>query len=216
MKRDRSTNAASRGFTILELMLSIAVFVVLVTSAFSLLVATTELIAEISELDEESANQLRFVETCRFAFEEMTAESVVEFDYVERTDGRFDTYLSLVDTPAAFDFGANAQNQISRVVLAAETRPDGFKRSGVYYFTSDEWEEARKEGFADFQVPYVQLLPRLSQLDWEFYDPANLEWKDSLDVPFSPSMVRMTLKTENQEKALESVFWFLSKQGGGG
>lgn len=84
MKIDRSNIPGTRGFTILELMLSIAVFVVLVTSAFSLLVATTELIAEISELEAESANQLRFVETCRFAFEEMTAESGIEFDYVER------------------------------------------------------------------------------------------------------------------------------------
>lgn len=209
----QSSKPGSRGFTILELMLSIAVFVVLVTSAFSLLVATTELMAEMSELEAETANQLRFVEACRFAFEEMTAESGVEFDYVQRTDGRFDTYLSLIDTPAAFDFGANLQNQISRVVLATETRPDGFKRSGVYYFAADQWEEAKQEGFSDLQVPYVQLLPRLARLDWEFYDPKSREWKNSLDVPFSPTMVRMTLKTENQDKPVHSVFWFLGRQG---
>ena len=46
-------------FTLLEMMLSVAVFVLLVTSAFSLVGATTELMTEVSEVQAESAQSLR-------------------------------------------------------------------------------------------------------------------------------------------------------------
>lgn len=69
----RSRN--DHAFTLLEMMLSVAVFVILVTSAFSLVGATTELMTEVSEVQNEAAERMRFVETCRVGFESMTGNS---------------------------------------------------------------------------------------------------------------------------------------------
>jgi prepilin-type N-terminal cleavage/methylation domain-containing protein len=70
-------------FTLLEMMLSVAVFVILVTSAFSLVGATTELMSEVSEVQNEAAERMRFLETCRVAFESMTGKSALEFYYFD-------------------------------------------------------------------------------------------------------------------------------------
>src|SRR5688572_10298774 len=96
-----------QAFTLLEMMLSVAVFVLLITSAFSLVGATTELMTEVSEEQNAAAQRMRFVETCRVAFESMSGNSNLEFYYLDR-GGRFDTYLTLVNAPEAFDFGVNS------------------------------------------------------------------------------------------------------------
>jgi len=51
MKRPKPRRKA---FTLLEMMLSVAVFVLLVTSAFSLVGATSELMTEVSEAQNEA------------------------------------------------------------------------------------------------------------------------------------------------------------------
>ena len=72
-----SSPHARKAFTLLEMMLSVAVFVLLLTSAFSLVGATTELMYEVSEVQTQSAQRLRFVESCRAAFESLSSTSSV-------------------------------------------------------------------------------------------------------------------------------------------
>lgn len=197
-------------FTLLEMMLSVAVFVLLATSAFTLVGATTELMTEVSEVQNESAVRMRFVETCRAAFESTTANSTVEFFYVEKGSGRYDTYLSIVNAPEAFDFGMNLRDEIQRVVLAAEIQSSGFIRSGVYYMTAADFETARETNFGTIEAPYVELIPRMRQLSWRFYDERAREWRQTLDGNFETSLIELTLQTGGGSPPLRSVFWHLN------
>ncbi len=149
MPRSRHDHA----FTLLEMMLSVAVFVLLVTSAFTLVGATTELMTEVSEVQNEAAQRMRLVETCRVAFESMSGNSALEFYYFDRGGGRFDTYLTLVNAPEAFDFGVNCRDEIRRVVLAAEIQPTGFIRSGVYYMTISTSRRRRRTTSSATRLP---------------------------------------------------------------
>jgi len=197
------------GFTLLEMMLSVAVFILLITSAFSLVGATTELMTEVSETQRESTSRLRFVETCRAAFQSSRSTSTLEFDYVDRGGRRFDSYLSFVDTPGAFDVGQNLGDRVERVVLAAEIRPDGFVRAGVYYMTAEEFADAKENGFVGIESRYVELLPRMRQLSWRFYDRRTDEWRPTLDRDFPVSLVELTIRTERDSTPLRSAFHFL-------
>ncbi|MEM9017754.1 MAG: prepilin-type N-terminal cleavage/methylation domain-containing protein, partial [Verrucomicrobiota bacterium] len=55
------------GFTLLEMMLSVGVFILLITAAFSLVGATSELMTEVSEAQNQAAIRIRVVETVREA-----------------------------------------------------------------------------------------------------------------------------------------------------
>ncbi len=197
-----------KAFTLLEMMLSVAVFVLLVTSAFSLVGATTELMSEVSEVQTQSAQRLRFVEACRAAFESLSANSSVEFNYFDR-GGRFDTYLSLVNAPEAFDFGLNLRDEITRVVLAAEIQPGGFIRSGVYYMTDLDYEAAEKSDFQNIEAPFVVLIPRMRQLTWQFYDPQARKWQQTLDGGITTSLAEMTMQVDGSAPPLRTVFWHI-------
>lgn len=200
-----------RGFTLLEMMLSVAVFILLVTSAFSLVGATSELMAEISEVQNRSALRLRFVETCRVAFESMNQASSLEFHWADSGRGAANTYLSLVGAPAAFDFGVNLRDEIERVVIAAEIRPDGFIRSRVYYMTTADFEEARTSDFTEIRSPYLDLVPRMRQLSWFFYDARTGNWEPNLEGEFPTSLVKLVIQNEGDVTPLQSVFYFVNE-----
>ena len=116
------TPKASKGFTLLEMMLSIGVFLLLVASAFSIVGATTELMTEVSETQERSLLRQRFITACRNSFEAATSKSSLEFEYFDRGGSVQDTYLTLTKAPGAFDFGSNREDHITHVVLASEIR----------------------------------------------------------------------------------------------
>lgn len=203
-------NRKYRGFTLLEVTLAVAVFVLLITTALALVGATTELMAEVSEAQNKSALRLRFVETCRSAFESMTAKSSVEFYYKDRGGGKTDTYLCIVNTPEAFDFGMNRSDEIERVVLATEIRSSGAARVGVYYMTAADFELARESGFATLDSDYVELVPELNFLQWEFYDEDAQTWRTTLDGNFDTSLLKLRFRISGNSPPMESVFWYLN------
>jgi len=201
-----------RGFTILEMMLSIAVFLLLATSAFALVGATTELMTEISEAQNDSFVEQQFLGSVRTAFESMSARSSLEFAYVNRGNSSFDTYLSFVGAPRAFDFGVNLRDEIERVILAAETRPDGFFRTGVYYMSKENFDLAREKDFSDLaDVPYVELIPRMSQCTWQFFDNTIRKWRPNLDQGIHPSLIELVFQIEGRTSPLRTVFWRVPK-----
>ncbi len=197
-------------FTLLEMMLSVAVFVLLVTSAFSLVGATSELMTEVSEAQNEAARRMRFIEACRTGFESLSGQSTVEFYYHDRGGGRYDTYLTFVDAPEAFDFGVNSRDEIRRVVLAAEIQSSGFIRCGVYYMDDIHFEEARKTDFQENEAPYVELIPRMRRLSWRFYDPLNREWKETLDGNLRSNLAELTFQIDANSPEMRTVFWHLN------
>ncbi|MDF1824037.1 MAG: type II secretion system protein [Verrucomicrobiales bacterium] len=197
------------GFTLLEMMLAVAVFLILITSAFSLVGATTELMTEVSEAQKESALQLRFLESCRTAFEATNLNSSIEFHHFDRGGNTFDTYLSFVNTPAAFDFGMNSREEIERTVLAAEIRPDGFIRSRIYYLTRESFEAAERTDFSEIEGPHLELIPRQRQLSWLFYNENTQRWEPTLEGNFPNSMVKLILQVDGTTEPIETVFYYL-------
>ncbi|MEM6280205.1 MAG: prepilin-type N-terminal cleavage/methylation domain-containing protein [Verrucomicrobiota bacterium] len=198
------------GFTLLEVMLSIAIFLLLITSAFSIVGASTDLITEVAEVQSESAVSLRFVESCRAAFESTNRNSFLEFRHYPRGSEKEDTYLVFWDTPGAFDIGVQESLPIERTVLAAEFQPDGFLRTRVYYLTLTEYENAERIDFAEIEGTYIDLIPRLRQLEWQFFNETTQRWENNMDIPFRNSLVRLILRVEGASSPLETTFFHLA------
>ena len=201
---------ASKGFTLLEMMLSIGVFLLLVVSAFSIVGATTELMTEVSETQERSSLRQRFITACRNSFEAATSKSSLEFEYFDRGGSVQDTYLTLTKAPGAFDFGSNREDHITHVVLASEIRSDGLIRSGVYYLNDADYELAKTTGFKDLEASYIELVPRMRQMTWRFYDEQRSEWVPTLDGDFNAYLIELTIQTLEDSQPLRTVFFCLN------
>lgn len=201
---------ASKGFTLLEMMLSIGVFLLLVASAFSIVGATTELMTEVSETQERSSLRQRFITACRNSFEAATSESSLEFKYYDRGGNSQDTYLTLSKAPGAFDLGSNREDHITHVVLASEIRSDGLIRSGVYYLNDADYEVAKTTGFKDLEASYIELVPRMRQVTWRFYDEQRSEWVPTLDGDFNAYLIELTIQTLEDSQPLRTVFFCLN------
>ncbi|MEM9282601.1 MAG: type II secretion system protein [Verrucomicrobiota bacterium] len=210
LKHSSNHSLRHSGFTLLEMMLSIGVFLLLIASAFSLVGATTELMTEVSDLQADTAIRHRFIESCRTAFEASTAESSYDFLYFDRGSDRQDSYLTLTQVPGAFDFGANLEDQITQVVIATEVQPDGLLKAGVYYMTDADYEEAQTTQFQESQARYIELMPRLRVLRWRFYDAERREWMPTLDGNLKTSLIELTIQSDFDAKPLRSVFYCLT------
>ncbi len=201
----------SRAFTLLEVTISMGVFVLLISGVFALVGATGELIEEVSILQDQEAVRLRLIETCRVNFEEMPADAELEFDFAKKGNN-YNTYLSLVNAPNAFDFGFNTTEEIERVIFAAEIQPDGLIRAGLYYVSADEFQNAKEKDFSRINAPFVELVPRLRQVSWRFYDTASRVWRQTLEGNYRSSFVEMKLRLPEDTEPTTIVFWHPESQ----
>src|SRR5690606_14563833 len=97
--------------------------------------------------------------------------------------------------------------------LAAEIQPGGYIRTRVYYMDDLSFDEAKKSDFQQHDAPYVELIPRMRQLSWRFYDPLTREWKQTLDGNLRGHLAELTFQIDASSPPMRSVYWHLN--GGG-
>ena len=207
---DRPNRVQSSGFTLIEMTIAMGAFAILIGGIFALVGGTAELMDEIGDNRERQALQNRFVETMRINFEELPHDATLEFDYVDRA-GSFDTYLSLVGAANAFDFGFTVQEELERVIIAAEIQRVGsvdFIRCRIYYMTEDEFRRAKEVEFGNMdQYPFVELVPRMRQLSWKFFDADARLWQPTLEGNLRSSLTEMIVRFEGDKVATRAVLW---------
>ncbi|MCB1085929.1 MAG: prepilin-type N-terminal cleavage/methylation domain-containing protein [Verrucomicrobiae bacterium] len=195
-----------KGFTLLELSISIAVLAILAIGIFSLTAGSAELMDELQQFQDREAQKRRFVELCRDNFENLPPAARIEFDYKDR-GGHYDTYLSFVDAPSAFGFGS-MRPDMKRVILAAEIDSSGFARSALYYLDAEQDRQYLRQGLDSLRLRPIPLLRRLKQITWRFYDPRSQQWREVLEQGAAqPPLVELTLAVDGDAEPIRSVFW---------
>ena len=69
---------------------------------------------------------------------------------------------------------------------------------------------AKTTDFKDLDAPYIELVPRMRQLTWRFYDSRRKEWATTLDGNLRASLIELTIQTEDDTEALRTVFFCLN------
>jgi len=198
--------AAHRAFSLLELMTALAVFLLLAAGVFVLVAGTSQLFEDVARHQDRSSLREKFVESLRVNFEELPAEARLEFDYVA-AGSTYHTYLSIIDAPRAFDFGFDEFDEVERVLIAAEIQSDGFIRAGLYYLSADQFRSASERGFSRIEGPFVELIPRLRQLSWQFFDEGAGVWRQTLEGDYRHSLVEMKVRFPEDSEPHRHVFW---------
>lgn len=210
--RHESSNQSQGGFTLLELIIAMSAFIILIGGIFALVGSTVELMQEIEESRSSEVTRIRFIESIRHNLEELPPDASLEFDYVERGSS-YNTYLSLVNAPHAFDFGFNTRDKIERVLIASEVQKNGFIRCGIYYLTAEEFILAKEDDFIKMgEYPYVELVPRMRQVSWQFYSTDDRLWEQTIEANSSSSLTELLTRFEGENVPTRSVFWHLASQ----
>src|SRR5690606_12535799 len=74
MRGISSKGSRRQGFTLLELILSLAIFLLLTLSAFTLTGAVIELMVDVVESQAQTSQQVSYVNACRIAFESLSIQ----------------------------------------------------------------------------------------------------------------------------------------------
>ena len=199
------------GFTIMELSVALAVMVILTAGIFTLASGGLELLNDVQDLQQRETRKRRFVELCRQNLESLPAGAEVSFSYEPR-GGHYDTYLSVRHAPSAFGFG-RGDFEVQRVVIAAEVDSSGFIRASIYYLDAEADDRYERGDMSSLDSRSLQLMRRLRQLSWNFYDSSRLEWVDVLPKGSNnPSMIALTVAGEGEPEPVRAVFWVPARQ----
>ena len=183
--------AKSRAFTLLEILVSMSIMVILFTLSVNALVTVSDMSGDMVNVHQEELFSNALYSVCKKGFDSMGGQSSVEFDYADRGDRKFDTFLILTNSPDAFNINLGQTRRIDHACLAAEHRADGWLRIGVYYFSDFDYRAQREDSFSDLRnIPYLQLIDQVEGFVWEFYDATREQWFNEIDG-FAPQLVRL-------------------------
>lgn len=193
------------GFSLLEVLVSMAIMVILFTLSVNALVTVTDLSEDVVKVHHDELRSHAFERVFKNGFDSLGRFSRLEFEYVQR-DGKYDTYLTITNSPKAFDVAYGQEHRVDHVCLAAEHGADGLLRIGVYYFSDAGYALEKRNEFSGLQdVPYLSLENQAEVFVWNFYDANQDEWFNEI-TNFTPSLVELKIKRPSSTRSERYVF----------
>ena len=193
----------SSGFTLLEMVLAMAVLTILVVGIFGLAEGTIAMTAGVNDFEQNELTRNRFVELCRQHLESIPGGSGLELREIGGNSKNPGSELSFVDSPRAFGFGA-AGGAIARVVL--EARPPEVR---AHYLELDQAVLYEKgNALNQLNATSVTLFRGIESMQWRFFDRENLEWFTEWEDPsILPHFAELTVLMEGEIAPRRTVFW---------
>lgn len=208
--RKHVSRARSEGFTLLEVLLAVALTAGVIAGVFGVASGAFELNAEVGQRQEREMTRQAFVELCRRNFLGYSGQGRLSLRVEEAANESYHTYLELEGDPLAFAFGPGAGGA-RRVVLYAEEEAGGkgLLEVGLRYY-GEESIRAGAGGGGDGAGEAETVLPLLSEVgvfELRLWDAAAGNWVNRWEPGRGrPGMVEMILGFAD-EAPRRHVFW---------
>ncbi|MDD5200374.1 MAG: prepilin-type N-terminal cleavage/methylation domain-containing protein [Terrimicrobiaceae bacterium] len=183
----------ARGFTLFEVLISIAIFMLLAGGIFAAVRAAFTASAEIAtaQLDSERGNA--FQQFLRKFFQSLPADAKIELR-LRKQAGRGDVVELLAwPMPPFLRFGTNSGDG-----MAISAMPDGRGnfRIALGYFRADDPPDTRDRRLEETQ--WLPLLPNVSTVHWRFAPERNPVFSDTWNAGNArPGIAELTLRMTN-------------------
>lgn len=179
----KAGGASSRaGFTLLEMVVALAVFVIIIAGVFSIAKGTMELSSDMTEAQERSMIRQNFIEFLRESFRRLPGEAEITME-VTAQRGAYVPSIAVFNGGDAFSPGPAIPPDAS-VELYADEMPGGYLRVGLRLYDADETNQRRnnlgqgskrrKPGPNDVVLP---LIERVMKFEWKFYNAQSQKWE---------------------------------------
>ena len=192
---------AIRGFTLLEVMLSIAILAMVAGAVYGIMVASIYSGEQIKlELDRQS-EAAALVELLRTNFVNLPSATFVALKIREEA-GRHLSELSLENAPCAFTW----EKQLFHpgiTTLGLKIASNGQMQFGIRRKLKESAQRAHEP------ENWLPLTNNLVECYWEIYDPRAKRWLRSWDNLFTaPSLIRFFCKWQEDDVPIEATFAF--------
>ncbi len=204
-----------RGFTLLEIVLGMAILGLIVSGIYSVAVGTVKLSNAVSESQNEEIRLHNFLRLLRRNFERFPGNAGITMMEVNGNPPESDVVF--YNYPLAF-YWPSVPAGSSRVVLMSKRSSRGTLDVGLLYLDEEADEDYRASMGGISQMPglWLNLLSDVSVFKWTFFDETlgdTGEWVEIWEDPQKrPGIVRLELLFYGQglDERVESIFWIPS------
>lgn len=194
---------AIRGFTMIEMVVVLVIFVLLAGGIYTVVNSAIGASAVLSEENLRSQRLNAFVSLLRRTFHNLPATAQITGGV--RGDGSGVPEIVLRDAPGVFAWGSGGP-AAGTVMLSAVPRLGGGVQFSLLSLPSSLGEQERREAVRDGK--WLRLLPDLREARWRFYDESQQDWRDDWPEGMGrPPLVELTFKALGEETPRTYVFW---------
>lgn len=209
MKRKLSRYASPAGFTLLEIVIALSVFVLIIGGVFGIAHGTLELSNDITITQERSLIRQNFVEFLRTSFRRLPAEAELVLGRASG-GGSGAVSITVFNGGDAFSPGPAIPPDGS-VELYSKEMPGGDYTVGLRMLDGDQTQalrtntgrSLRRASGAEVVLPLVE---HVQKFDWAFYDASRAEWVGKWEGAARPMFARVELALEDGVPSVY-VFW---------
>jgi prepilin-type N-terminal cleavage/methylation domain-containing protein len=194
---------ASRGFTLFEMVVVVAIFVLLAGGIYATVNAAVRATATLTEENLQIQRVNAFVALLRRTFHNLPANAVFSGGIREEGGDGFPEIV-LRDAPGVFAWGMGGPSA-GTVLLTARPRLGGGREISLMLLPGSLGEMERRE--AREGGAWLRLLPDLREVQWRFFDEQQQEWMDSWPEDSRPPLVELNLQLLGEEIPRKFVFW---------
>lgn len=194
---------SSRGFTLFEMVVVVAIFVLLAGGIYATVNAAVRASATLSEENLQVQRLNAFVALVRRTFHNLPATA--QFSGGVRAEGG-DGFPEIVlrDAPGVFAWGIGGPSS-GTVLLTARPRLGGGREMALLLLPGSLGEMERRDALE--RGAWLRLLPDLRSVQWRFYDETQQDWVEEWLEGNRPPLVELNLQLLGEDVPRKYVFW---------
>lgn len=203
MKSTPLQRRASRGFTLLEVVISMTILAILSAAVYAIVSAALNA-SQTTMAQQLTLRRLdAFERVTREAFLNLPAEGGVTLEIGHSSGGSAEQDLVINKPQEIFGLPSLAGGSL---VLAARAKSDGTRTMILLTIPANATDRERKEAF---RAPGTPLLPHLRKPRWTFKtSPQDEDWKEELPVGSAkPILIRFQTEIDELPNPVESIFY---------
>lgn len=198
-KNTKSKNSKSRGFTLLEIVITLAIIMLLAGSITMIFSSTLGLTQALLERQDEDIQQQEVEEFLETLFTDLGSEAILKMEY---TSENMQT-LTVYNSNCYFPFEGTAQFAAIIILETTVNRLGSRDLHLLCYKQRNNVTDSLPEK-ADYQIT---LMKDIYQIEWScFYHVSNewlQQWEENIGLP---KLMKLEYKTSNQEHLQRDVF----------
>jgi len=207
----------TKGFTLFELVLAIAIAAFVLTSIFKIADGSVRATSKMVDIQNEDITRDAFFSFLRNHFDSLPGNAV--FNLVNTSNSEpFTSELTFQNTPVSFNWGGVPIAAQATRLITVPTVSGGLDVILEYYDVPilDSEEGPADRGIEP--IATVTLLNDVRLFEWSVLDVRNYESTERDEWPYEwdqpnrrPSYVELTVVFENGERRIKRLFWIPNK-----
>ena len=197
------------GFTLLEIVIALAVFLIIMAGVFAIAKGSMELSSDLTQTQERAMTRQNFIEFLRTSFRRLPGEAEITLS-LENQRGTYVPTINIFNGGDAFSPGPSQPPEASVEMFAQQMAGD-YMRVGLRILDDQQTQAQRSgraprrsgAGAADSILP---LIDKVAQFEWKFYNPATQRWEENWKPPARPLFAELSLMLDDAIPT-RMVFW---------